>query len=65
MPSVKTLSFFLLCSIAVNAQVKFLGVTSLNVPSTPYELANGDFNKDGRLDLVTANFRIGQLTERL
>jgi gliding motility-associated-like protein len=38
------------------AQVTFRSVTSLDAPDTPYEMAKGDFNKDGRIDLITANF---------
>jgi gliding motility-associated-like protein len=47
---------FFFISLAVSAQVTFRSVTSLNAPSTPYELAKGDFNNDGKLDLVSVNF---------
>jgi FG-GAP-like repeat len=43
-------------SSLTQAQVTFRAVTSLNAPDTPYEMAKGDFNNDGKLDLVTANF---------
>jgi gliding motility-associated-like protein len=40
----------------VSGQVTFQQLTSLDVPDTPYELAKGDLNNDGLIDLVTANF---------
>jgi gliding motility-associated-like protein len=46
----------LLLPFAASAQVTFRGITSLVMPDTPYELAKGDFNNDGRQDLVSANF---------
>jgi gliding motility-associated-like protein len=48
--------FIVLISFQVSAQVTFQGITSLNAPSNPYEMAKGDFNNDGKVDLVTANF---------
>jgi gliding motility-associated-like protein len=47
---------FVLLPLAASAQVTFPAVTSLNAPDTPYELAKGDFNNDGKADLITANF---------
>jgi gliding motility-associated-like protein len=38
------------------AQVTFPAVTSLNTADTPYELAKGDFNNDGKADLICANY---------
>jgi gliding motility-associated-like protein len=43
-------------SITVFGQVTFPAVTSLNAPDIPYEVAQGDFNNDGKPDLITANF---------
>jgi gliding motility-associated-like protein len=47
---------FVLPPLATSAQVTFPAVTSLNAPDTPYELAKGDFNNDGKPDLIAANF---------
>lgn len=54
-----TLNFFLLaliCSLQLQAQVTFQGTPLISMPSTPQELAKGDFNNDGRMDFVGVNF---------
>lgn len=54
-----TLIFFLLalsCSLQLQAQVTFQGTPLISMPSTPQELAKGDFNNDGRMDFVGVNF---------
>ncbi|MBN8651019.1 MAG: VCBS repeat-containing protein [Cytophagales bacterium] len=38
------------------AQVTFQQTTLISMPSTPQELAKGDFNNDGRIDFVGVNF---------
>lgn len=45
-----------LISFAGFAQVTFPAVTSLSTADTPYELAKGDFNNDGKADLISANY---------
>jgi len=53
------LSFFsviLLVGFPSLAQVTFRSVTSIDIPENPYEMAKGDFNNDGKPDLITANF---------
>ncbi|HEY3402532.1 MAG TPA: FG-GAP-like repeat-containing protein [Ohtaekwangia sp.] len=52
----RTLLFFLLCSAQAFAQVKFQAINSVELPTTPQELAKGDFNNDGLTDFATANF---------
>lgn len=42
--------------LTVSAQLSFRAVTSINMPNTPYELAKGDLNNDGRPDVVSCNF---------
>ncbi|HRG08907.1 MAG TPA: VCBS repeat-containing protein, partial [Cyclobacteriaceae bacterium] len=44
------------CSIQLQAQVTFQGTPLISMPSTPQELAKGDFNNDGRMDFVCVNF---------
>lgn len=54
-----TLNYFLLaliCSLHLQAQVTFQGTPLISMPSTPQELAKGDFNNDGRMDFVGVNF---------
>lgn len=48
-------AFFLL-PLTASAQLSFRGVTSINMPNTPFELAKGDLNNDGRPDVVSCNF---------
>jgi len=51
------LTGLLCCSFYFSqAQVSFRTLTSVNVPDQPYEIAKGDFNGDGRMDFITANF---------
>src|SRR6187551_438892 len=46
----------LLSGITSFAQVKFRAITSVTLPSSPSEMAKGDFNNDGFIDFATANF---------
>ncbi|MBT1699033.1 VCBS repeat-containing protein [Fulvivirgaceae bacterium PWU4] len=47
---------FFLLPLMVSAQLSFRAVTSINMPNTPFELAKGDLNNDGRPDVVSCNF---------
>jgi gliding motility-associated-like protein len=50
------LSVLLLVRLSSPAQVTFRSNTSITIPENPYEMAKGDFNNDGKPDLITANF---------
>jgi len=53
------LSFFLILLFAgffAKAQITFQKVPVISMPQTPQELARGDFNNDGQIDLVSCNF---------
>jgi hypothetical protein len=48
---------FLSClGLQLHAQVTFQGTPNISLPSTPQELAKGDFNNDGRIDFVSIQF---------
>jgi gliding motility-associated-like protein len=54
----KKLAFvFLSClGLQLHAQVTFQSPPNISLPSTPQELAKGDFNNDGRIDFVSIQF---------
>ncbi len=47
---------FSLLAFPVVGQVTFTSVPKVSMPQTPQELAKGDFNNDGKIDLVSCNF---------
>jgi gliding motility-associated-like protein len=51
-----TFAFLVFFLIQLTAQVTFNKVPVVGMPSTPQELAKGDFNNDGRIDFVSVNF---------
>ncbi len=51
-----TFVFSLFFLFQLTAQVTFNTVPVVSMPSTPQELAKGDFNNDGRIDFVSVNF---------
>ncbi|NJN28860.1 MAG: VCBS repeat-containing protein [Cyclobacteriaceae bacterium] len=56
--SLKKVIFILISCTAwhLHAQVTFQGTPNISLPSTPQELAKGDFNNDGRIDFVSIQF---------
>src|SRR5688500_7089401 len=38
------------------SQIAFAKPLTLDAPDVPYEMARGDFNNDGKPDIVTSNF---------
>jgi gliding motility-associated-like protein len=51
-----TFAFSVFFLFQLTAQVTFNKVPVVSMPSTPQELAKGDFNNDGRIDFVSVNF---------
>jgi hypothetical protein len=47
---------FSLLAFPIVGQVTFTSVPKVSMPQTPQELAKGDFNNDGKIDLVSCNF---------
>jgi gliding motility-associated-like protein len=47
---------FLLLAFPILGQVTFVSVPKVSMPQTPQELAKGDFNNDGKIDLLSCNF---------
>jgi gliding motility-associated-like protein len=48
--------FLFALSLQLLGQVTFSVVPKVSLPDTPEELAKGDFNNDGKIDLVSCNF---------
>ncbi len=57
-----SLFFILFFSQITNAQLCFTGPNSYGASLNPYSIASGDFNSDGKLDLVTTNFGGGDIS---